>query len=133
MKMERIYSNAVSAPAPGLWSNCKRFGTQVFLSGLVALDVDGNLQGVDDPHAQAVLIFKNMRHYMEAAGGSIQDIIKVTIYVTDMSHRPSVLEARQEFFSGDFPCSTLVGVSELVDPRMLVEIDAVGFIGAGED
>ena len=49
MKMERIYSNAVSEPAPGLWSNCKRLGNQVFLSGLVALDIDGNVQGVDDP------------------------------------------------------------------------------------
>jgi hypothetical protein len=52
------------------------------------------------------------------------------LYVTDMKHRPAVLEARRAFFTGDFPCSTLVAVTALIDPRLLVEINAVVFIGA---
>ena len=69
---------------------------------------------------------------MEAAGGKMADVIKINIYLTDMRHRPAVLEARRQFYSGDFPCSTLVGVTSLFDLRALVEIEAIGYLGAGE-
>jgi enamine deaminase RidA (YjgF/YER057c/UK114 family) len=60
----------------------------------------------------------------------MSDIASLNIFVTDMTHRPGVLEARRHFFTGDFPCSTLVAVSQLIDPDLLVEINAVAFIGA---
>ena len=132
MKMERVYSDDVAEPEPGLWSNCKRLGNQVFLSGFIALDNDGNIRGANDPYEQAHFIFSNIKHYLEAAGGKMEDFIKINVYLTDMRQRPGVLKARREFFSGDFPCSTLVGVTSLFDPRALVEIEAIGFIGAGE-
>ncbi len=133
MKMERVYSDRVKEPEPGLWSNCKKINDQVFISGLVAFDNDGNLVGANDPYEQARFIFARIKDYIEAAGGRIDDIIKLNIYVTDMRHRPGVLKARREFFSGDFPCSTLVGVTSLFDTRAIVEIDATGFVGAGAD
>ena len=89
--------------------------------------------GINDPGEQTRVILRNIRHYIEAAGGKMSDVARVRIYVTDMRHRPTILAARREFFSGDFPCSTLVGVSTLVDPAYLVEIDADAILGAGPD
>jgi enamine deaminase RidA (YjgF/YER057c/UK114 family) len=130
-KLERILSDHVKEPEPGLWSNCKRCGEQVFISGLVPLGEDGAVLGINDPGEQARVVFRMIQHYVEAAGGKMSDVVRLRIYVTDMRHRPAVLAARREFFSGDFPCSTLVGVSTLVDPAFLVEIDADAIIGAG--
>lgn len=132
-KLQRVLSKHVKEPAPGLWSNCMRCGDQVFISGFVSLSADGEVLGINDPGEQTRVILRNMRHYLEAAGGKMSDIARVRIYLTDIRHRPAVLEARREFFSGDFPCSTLVGVSTLVDPAYLVEIDADAIIGAGAD
>ena len=131
MKMERVYSDDVAEPEAGLWSNCKKLGNQVFLSGFIALDEDGEIRGPNDPYEQAQFIFSNIKHYMEAAGGKMEDVIKINIYLTDMRHRPAVLDARRQVFSGDFPCSTLVGVTSLFDTRALVEIEAIGHVGAG--
>ena len=130
-KLERILSDHVKEPEPGLWSNCKRCGEQVFISGLVPLGEDGAVLGINDPGEQARVVFRMILHYVEAARGKMSDVVRLRIYVTDMRHRPAVLAARREFFSGDFPCSTLVGVSTLVDPAFLVEIDADAIIGAG--
>ena len=63
----------------------------------------------------------------------MDDVIKINMYVTDMRYQPDIWKARREFFTGDFPCSTLVCVSSLFLPELLVEIEAVGFIGAGAD
>jgi enamine deaminase RidA (YjgF/YER057c/UK114 family) len=132
-KIERVLSEHVKEPDPGLWSNCMRCGNQVFISGFVSLSGDGVVLGINDPGEQARVIFRNIQHYLKAAGGKMSDVARVRIYVTDMRHRAAVLAARREFFSGDFPCSTLVGVSSLVDPAYLVEIDADAIIGAGPD
>jgi enamine deaminase RidA (YjgF/YER057c/UK114 family) len=67
---------------------------------------------------------------LAAAGGRMDDVASMNVYLTDMNNRPAVLEARRQFFSGDFPCSTLVEVSALIDPRLLVEINAVAFVRA---
>ncbi|MDP7343388.1 MAG: RidA family protein [Alphaproteobacteria bacterium] len=132
-KIERVLSEYVVEPEPGLWSNCMRCGDQLFISGFVALSNSGEVLGINDPGEQTRVILRNIRHYIEAAGGKMSDVARVRIYVTDMRHRPTILAARREFFSGDFPCSTLVGVSTLVDPAYLVEIDADAILGAGPD
>lgn len=125
--MHRIISPNVQEPPPGFWSNCKIHGNQVFISGMVALDGDA-VVGVADPYQQACYIFECIKSLMEAAGRWIDNVIKMTIFVTDMRYRPQVLEARRKYFTGDFPCSTLVGVSTLIDPRLLLEIETVGFV-----
>jgi enamine deaminase RidA (YjgF/YER057c/UK114 family) len=132
-KIERVLTEHVKEPDPGLWSNCMRCGDQVYISGFVPLSDSGEVLGINNPGEQVRVIFNKIKHYLEAAGGKMSDVIRVRIYVTDMRHRPAILAARREFFSGDFPCSTLVGVSTLVDPAYLVEIDADAIIGAGPD
>jgi len=131
-KSVRVLDPRNEEPPPGLWSNCKRVGDQVYIAGLVAMR-EGRIVGEGDPLAQATFIFEMMRTYLEAAGGRIDDLLKMTIFITDMAYRPAVLEARRRFFSGDFPCSTLVAVSALIDPRLLVEIEGVGVIGSSPE
>ena len=132
MKLERIRTPHVAEPAPGLWSNCIRCGNQVFLAGLVAIDEDFNVLAKGDPAEQTRIIFRTMEHYLEAAGDRLADIVRMRVYVVNLERdRPAFLAARREFFSGDFPCSTLVEVSALVSPEMLVEVDADAIIGAG--
>ena len=132
MQMSRVLTPHVTEPEQGLWSNCKRVGERVFISGLVAVDDAGEVLAVGDAGEQARIVFGQIRHYMTAAGGQMDDIIRVRIYLTDMADRPAVLAARREFFTGDFPCSTLVEVAGLIDDRLLVEIDADAMIGAAQ-
>jgi len=82
-------------------------------------------------YEQAKEIFTRIRHLMEEAGGQMDDIVRVQIYVTDIREREEVWRARREFFTGDFPVSTLIEISKLADPGMKVEIDAVAILGAG--
>jgi enamine deaminase RidA (YjgF/YER057c/UK114 family) len=81
-------------------------------------------------YGQARAIFAKIRHLMEAAGGRMDDIVKVVIYVTDIKRREEVWQARREVFSGDFPVSTLIEIRALAAPDLLVEIDAIGILGA---
>lgn len=129
MKMRTVRSPKVPDPRPQTWSNCKVCGDHVYIAGMVARDASGRIAG--DLYQQSVRIFEKIRDLMEAAGGKMDDVIKVTIFVTDIRRREEVWRARKEFFTGDFPCSTLVEVRALASPEVLVEIEAVGFIGAG--
>ena len=81
-------------------------------------------------YEQARAIFAKIKHLMEAAGGRMDDIVKVVIYVTDIKRREEVWQARREVFSGDFPVSTLIEIRALATPDLLVEIDAIGILGA---
>ena len=123
---QRIDTPHMPPPPPQTWSNCLVVGNQVFLAGM-ADNTAGN-----DMYGQAKNVFTKMKHNMEAAGGKMDDIVKVTIFVTDHSRREEVWKARREFFTGDFPVSTLVQV-DVVGGGLgfLVEIEAVGFLGAG--
>jgi len=133
VKFERIIAPGVPEVAPGALSNCKKIGNQVFISGMVAWDKDMKPLGGNDAYQQAKIAFGYIEALMEAAGGKMNDIVKITVFLADMRHQLDVWKARREFFTGEFPCSTLVAVSALFLPQLLVEIEAVGFIGAGTD
>jgi 2-iminobutanoate/2-iminopropanoate deaminase len=120
----RAISPEVSEPQPGTWSNCLVAGGVAYLAGMTARG--------DDEYAQTKAIFTKIRHMVEAAGGGMADIVKVTIFVTDISQREKVWQARREFFTGNFPASTLVQVAALADPSLKVEIEAVAHIGASK-
>ena len=123
----RVISPEVSEPPAGTWSNCLVVNGIAYLAGMTARG------GVElDEYVQAKAIFTKIRHLLEAAGGSMADIVKVTIFVTDITQREKVWQARREFFSGNFPASTLVQVAALADPSLKVEIEAVAHIGAGK-
>lgn len=118
----RITSPHVAEAEPGLWSNCLRVKDSVYLSGLTARANDGNtIQGAN-AYEQAQVIFAKMKHLLEAAGGKIDDIVTLTIFLTNMADNQQVWKARREFFSGDFPACALVQVSALAKPEILVEI-----------
>jgi 2-iminobutanoate/2-iminopropanoate deaminase len=129
-KRTRVSSPAVAEPAPGLWSNCIRVGEAVYVSGMTSRANDGvTIQGKDE-YEQAKVIFAKIKHLVEAAGGAMGDVVKITIYVTDIGKNAEVWRARKEVFTGDFPASTLVEVSALARPEILVEIEAVAYIGS---
>ena len=103
-------------------------GRLLFVSGLVGVDSNGALVGGDDVAAQARQVFKNMRAVLDEAGCRFEDVVKVTVYLTDVDDRPKINPVRQEVFGGARPASTLVEVSRLAVPGAKVEIDAVALI-----
>ena len=129
MAIEQITSPSVAEPAAGMWSNCLKVGDMDYVSGLTARDKDQKPSGTDD-YAQTDLIFKRMAALIEAAGGSLADVVKLTIFVVDIGRREQVWRARREAFSGVFPACTLVQVSALA-PGILVEIEAVAVLNQG--
>ena len=115
---------------PGLWSNCIRAGDLLFISGQVARPFDGGATLVgEDEYAQAKQIFARIQRICEAAGGSLDDLVKMTIFLVDITKNAEVWRARREFFRGDFPASTLVEVRSLAGAQTLVEIEAVVYLG----
>ena len=112
-----IYSKAIRAS-----------GDFVFMQGQVGVDETGTLIGPGDPGLQAHQACRNIKQFIEEAGGHLTDICKLTVYVTDIAHRPAVYAAINEWFAGVHHCSTGVVVSGLADPAFLVEIDAMGVI-----
>ena len=131
MPKSRVYSPAVAEAPPGRWSNAIRAGEFLFISGQVSRSSDGTtIEGAGE-YEQAKIIFTKIRNLVEAAGGTTEDVVRVTIYMVNIKQNTEVWRARQEFFSGDFPASTLVEVSALGTPEMLVEVEAIAHIGGG--
>jgi enamine deaminase RidA (YjgF/YER057c/UK114 family) len=128
---KRIGSPQVPEPPPQTWSNALVVGNQMFVAGMVARD-GAKVLGGDSMYGQAQAVFAKIKHLMEAAGGRMDDIVKVNIFVTDITRREEVWKARREVFTGDFPVSTLVEVSALAAPELLVEIEAVAILGAAQ-
>ena len=117
-----------NAPAAiGTYSQAVRVGDTVYMSGQIGLD-PASMQIVDGIDAQIVRVFENLKAVAEAAGGSLADIVKVNVFLTDLGNFAKVNETMARYFSEPFPARAAVGVKEL--PRgALVEADAVMFIG----
>jgi 2-iminobutanoate/2-iminopropanoate deaminase len=107
------------------YTDAVRFGDLLFVSGVAPLDVEGRLVGPGDPVAQTRQIFLNLQRVLDAAGASFADVLKVTVFLTDVGDRTKINPVRQEFFGAARPASTLIGVRELAVPGMRVEIEAV--------
>jgi reactive intermediate/imine deaminase len=115
-----IMSQGVAVPA----------GRMVFASGQVARGVDGQLVGRGDIGAQTRKVLENLRAVLAEGGATMDDVVKVTVFVTNLAeHFSAIHEVRSEFFSSDYPASTLVEISRLVDPDMLIEIEAIAVVG----
>ncbi|MEE8422017.1 MAG: RidA family protein [Dehalococcoidia bacterium] len=100
-------------------------GTLAFISGQVGIDAGGNLAG-DGLEAQARQAYANLRGALDALGATPSDVAKITTFVVNYSPdaRPALMAARGDFFGGDLPASTLVGVQALATPALLFEIEA---------
>jgi enamine deaminase RidA (YjgF/YER057c/UK114 family) len=131
MAIQRITSPAAPEPPPERWSNCLLVDGIAYVAGMVARGDDvKELAGMDE-YEQAKVIFGKIKGLLEAAGGSMADVVKIIVYVTNIKNNVKVWAARREFFKGNFPVSTLVEVRALASPEILVEIEAIAHIGKG--
>ena len=124
----RVTSPRVAEPPPGRYSHCQRVGNHVYISGQISVDKKGNLVGGSNAYKQAKTCFNAIKALMEAAGGTVNDVVKINMYTTDMRYQPDIWKARSETFSDDFPTSTLLAIAQLFSPDLLVEIEAIGYI-----
>lgn len=132
MNKIRIKSPAVAEAAPGLWSNCVMVEQMAYLSGLTSRGPDGKSVLGAGEYEQAKVIFQKVSDLLAAAGGAIDDVVRMTIFVTNIKNNTEVWRARKEFFSGDFPASTLVEVSALALPELLLEIEITACVGCSK-
>jgi 2-iminobutanoate/2-iminopropanoate deaminase len=120
-----------SFPQPfsqGLTVNTEGGTTFVFAAGQVALDCDGNVVGVNDPALQTRKTLDNMKAVLEEAGATLKDIVRLTVFLKDMSHIAEVQQVRAEYFPVDPPPSTTVEISKLVREELLIEIEATAIV-----
>jgi enamine deaminase RidA (YjgF/YER057c/UK114 family) len=96
---------------------------------MTARDAKGELVGEGDPAAQTRQVLENMKAVLEAAGASMSDVVKITVFIKNLADSNAVREVRQSYFSKPYPASTLVVISSLADPRFLVEIEAIAVAG----
>src|SRR5262245_16774048 len=130
MPRTRVNVPTVAEAGPGLWSNGIRAGDLLFISGQVARPLDGGRTLVGgNEYEQAKQIFTRIKLICEGAGGGLDDVVKITIFMVNIKNNTEVWRARREFFTGDFPASTLVEVRSLAGPETLVEIEAVAYLG----
>jgi 2-iminobutanoate/2-iminopropanoate deaminase len=112
------FSSGVEAPS----------GRTVYVSGQVSMDAEGNVVGEGDIKAQTEAVLEHVKTVVEEAGGGMEDIVKLTVFITDMGLYDEIHEVRRRYFREPFPASSMVEVSALIDPRLLIEIEAVAVV-----
>jgi enamine deaminase RidA (YjgF/YER057c/UK114 family) len=113
------YSQGVKVSGPG---------TTLYISGQIAQDARGKIVGRGDFPAQARQTLKNVKAMVEAGGGTLADVVKVTFYLTDVRYRQDLVPIREEFFGPKLPASTLITTPALAHPDYLLEIEAIAFV-----
>jgi enamine deaminase RidA (YjgF/YER057c/UK114 family) len=117
------------APPPEPYSHAIRCGDTLYIAGQVAFDEQNNVVGVGDPRRQAEQVWQNIRLAVEAAGGTLADVVKITIFLKDVRHAPAEISVRETLFeAGRYPICTLVQVANLGLPDLLMEVDAVAVL-----
>ena len=113
------FAQAVEAPAGG---------RLLFISGMLAKDASGQIVGRGDIAAQTRQVCENLKAAVEAAGGTLEDICRVDVYIRNMDHFPIIHRVRREYFTGTPPASTMVEVAKFTTPDALIEISAIAVL-----
>jgi len=103
-------------------------GKMVFISGMTARRPDGTIAGVGDIEAQTRQVCENLKSAVEAAGGTMDDICRVDVYVRNIEHFDKIHQVRRQYFSAPAPASTMVEVTKMVSPDYLIEINAIAVV-----
>ena len=131
MKRKEFMLDGLSPPISH-YCDAVRWGDLLFISGLAPVDQSGKVTS-DDVAQQARQIFENMKLVLAAAGAGFGDVLKVTVYLTDVNDRRKINPVRQQYFGAARPASTLIGINELAIPGMKVEIEAVVGLARPDD
>lgn len=107
-------------------------GEWIFVSGQAALNGQGGIVGEGNFRLQAETAFNNLQAILQAADSGLQDVVKVTIFVTDMQYFSEVVELRRRYFSPPYPADSIVEVKALAMPQLMFEVEAIAMRGAGK-
>ena len=130
MPKQQIVSKKLAQPS-GHFSHATAVaaeGRLVFISGMTSRRGDGTIAGIGDIEAQTRQVCENLKAAVEAAGGSMDDICRVDVFVRNMEHFDKIHKVRREYFAAPAPASTMVEVTKMVSPEYLIEINAIAVV-----
>src|SRR5665213_622823 len=130
MPKQQIFSERISRPS-GHFSQAtviEAKGRMVFISGMTSRRPDGSIAGIGDIEAQTRQVCENLKAAVETAGGTLDDICRVDVYVRNMEHFDAIHKVRREYFKPPAPASTMVEVSKMTSPDYLIEISAIAVL-----